>query len=88
MIERIKKCKDCLQSKSFDCFSKHKETVDGLRSQCKSCVSIEAKLYREKNKDKINQKQAEYRRTEARTISRKTIKRAFGKFMGAVDELG
>jgi hypothetical protein len=33
----MKKCSACRTERPIDCFSKHKNTVDGLQASCKSC---------------------------------------------------
>ena len=45
---RMKKCSRCGEIKTFDQFSKRRESKDGLQSRCKSCV----KLYKIERKNK------------------------------------
>ena len=50
---KTKICSKCKQTKDIGEFSKNKDGKDGLRSQCKSCISELNKIYRQKNKEKI-----------------------------------
>lgn len=50
----MKKCKTCGLILPFDMFHKHKISADGLRSNCKSCRSInEAHYYTDKREHRI-----------------------------------
>ena len=51
-----KECGRCKEVKTLDNFSKTKSNWDGLNNTCKQCQ----KEYREKNKERINQKNREY----------------------------
>ena len=48
-----KKCSKCGKTKSVNEFHKKLKSVDGLKSQCKKCISRHSKQYREDNKEKI-----------------------------------
>lgn len=41
-------------------FHKGKDNKFGLKSKCKECRSVEKKIYREKNREKLNQQMKEY----------------------------
>lgn len=45
-----KKCKHCGEEKAFSEFSKDKSKEDGLKTQCKSCVSLKQKNKRRKSR--------------------------------------
>lgn len=47
-----KKCYTCQQTRSSDCFSKHKGRKDGLNSICKDCSRERSKQYYKDNKEK------------------------------------
>jgi len=53
---KMKKCSKCLNLKELFEYNRSKLYSDGVRSECKECQKISSKLYREKNKDKINEK--------------------------------
>ena len=58
----MKVCTTCKLEKSFEEFRKNKLTKDGYKSQCKLCVSITDKLYREAHNNDILKKQKEWRK--------------------------
>ena len=45
-------CKTCLKTKPKNGFSVNKQMRSGLASDCKSCVTLRAKLWYENNKDR------------------------------------
>ena len=51
-----KQCTICHQSKLLTEYTKCTRSSDGLYYQCKGCVSYITKKFREKNKDKLNQR--------------------------------
>lgn len=66
----MKVCCHCKEPKSLDCFSKDRNTKDGLKKTCKSCLSIAYKDYhqrhpevaearcnrwRQSNRDRVNE---------------------------------
>lgn len=53
----MKMCSKCFKERSFDSYSKHKKSVDGLRQSCKLCD----KEYRISNANPIKSYQATYR---------------------------
>lgn len=53
-------CPKCEVEKTFDCFHKSKQTGDGLQGHCKLCRSAAKKIYRAKNKDRINAQNRRY----------------------------
>lgn len=52
----MKKCSKCHIEKELCEFNKSKLYSDGRRAQCRECQKKESKEYREKNRDKINEK--------------------------------
>lgn len=48
----MKTCRKCGNTKPFDCFSKNKNTKDGLTLYCKHCVAEKTKQWRINNLDK------------------------------------
>ena len=58
-----KKCSKCNLLKSTTDFSKnpYRKNGNGLRSECKDCRKIMTKLYRDKNKETLHQKDKIYR---------------------------
>lgn len=48
---KMKKCRQCLIDKEESCFSKMKDSLDGLQRRCKDCN----RKYRELNKNKISE---------------------------------
>jgi hypothetical protein len=57
----LKICKRCGVEKSKIEFSRDSQKSDGLRSYCKSCISVSAKLYTAKHKDQQRQYAAKWR---------------------------
>jgi hypothetical protein len=53
----MKFCKGCNNNLETLFFGKHKRSKDGLYYLCKSCTSIEKKIYYQKNKESIKAKQ-------------------------------
>ena len=56
-----KVCKKCGRELTTDKFTKRKDSIDGLRHQCKDCEKQRHKEYRENNKDKVQQYNTEHR---------------------------
>ncbi len=48
-----KVCVKCGENKPLDCFSKQKGVGDGLRYQCKTCVSVYFNKYRIANTERL-----------------------------------
>lgn len=64
-------CCTCKFSKSVSLFSKKKSTKDGYKQYCKQCANEKSRLYREKNKEKINQRNSEwYYKTKSERVAR------------------
>lgn len=64
-------CYSCKQEKPVECFSRKKNTKDGLNIYCKECVSIQSKKYREAHKEAINErKRADYWKSKERAEER------------------
>jgi 5-methylcytosine-specific restriction endonuclease McrA len=56
-VDNSKTCTKCGQTKALDCFSRHngkKASKSGRRATCKSCDVEANKIYRAKNKSKVN----------------------------------
>lgn len=56
-----KVCTKCKQEKELSAYYKHCITYDKLTSQCKSCIKIYNKNYRDKNKEILKIKKKTYR---------------------------
>lgn len=56
----MKICCGCNVSKDYSCFSKYKNSRDGLKPRCKSCLSAEGKVYSSENRDHINAYQKQW----------------------------
>ena len=64
-------CYSCKQEKPVECFSRKKNTKDGLNIYCKECVSIQSRKYREAHKEAINErKRADYWKSKERAEER------------------
>lgn len=61
----MKTCKVCNKTKKITEFSHHNSTADGRHTMCKNCVSAYNKAYREKNIEKIREKDRVYAATNA-----------------------
>jgi hypothetical protein len=57
----MKVCSKCKQEKPLDEFFANARSKDGRRTDCKLCQSTVAKLWTERNADKIKQSYKEYR---------------------------
>jgi hypothetical protein len=55
-------CSNCSIEKTIDLFENRKESADGKNNQCKLCKAYKAKIYREKNKEKIKILNIEWRK--------------------------
>lgn len=49
----MKICSKCKAEKDLSLFNKMSKSIDGLRPDCKECRSIETKMYRSSNPEKI-----------------------------------
>ena len=58
----MKVCKKCNLKKTYEEFFNNKNEKDGKNSYCKECEKNRKKLYREKNKDILNEKAREWRK--------------------------
>ena len=58
----MKFCKKCGSNKPISDYYAHQSTKDKLWPYCKPCVSKQSAAYRERNKSKIKQLDADYRR--------------------------
>lgn len=58
----MKVCKRCDIEKILEDFSNNKNEKDNKSIYCKECEKIRKKIYREKNKEKINKKSREWRK--------------------------
>lgn len=56
----MKKCTICNIDKDKTAFSKHSRNIDGIRSICKKCVSLDSKEYYERNKERIKNKSKQF----------------------------
>jgi hypothetical protein len=56
---KMKKCSKCRIEKEICDFNQSKLYPDGKRSECRECQKISSKIYREKNRNKINEKARE-----------------------------
>ena len=44
-------CSKCKQKKSISAFHQNRSRKDGLCCQCKECVSVTSKIYRQNNRE-------------------------------------
>lgn len=54
MITKI--CCTCRKEKPVDCFSRNKNSKDGFKEYCKECAALKGAQYREKNRERINER--------------------------------
>jgi hypothetical protein len=59
MITKI--CTCCKEEKYIYDFGSRKKTKDGLRNECKKCANLQSKLSKEKNKEKVSEREKQYR---------------------------
>lgn len=77
---KTKTCSKCKQTKDIGEFSKDKNSKDGLRSQCKSCVSESNKAYRQATKEEIaKRKKAWYQENKEEIAERRKAYRQENK---------
>lgn len=62
----MKTCSTCKIEQSKTNFTKKSRTIDGLCSQCKSCIAI----YVKKNKDRVKPREAQYRKDNKERINK------------------
>jgi hypothetical protein len=72
--QETKKCGFCKINKSLDSFNKSKSNRDGLQRHCRECTKIYHKLWYEKNKEEIQEKSKEYRKSHAKEFAERTRK--------------
>jgi hypothetical protein len=53
MIKKV--CSKCKEDKDFCEFGKRKDSKDGFRNECKNCIKLNHKLWREVNPDKYSE---------------------------------
>jgi hypothetical protein len=58
----MKKCKKCNIEKIYEDFSNNKNEKDGKNTYCKECEKNRKKLYREKNREVINERARQWRK--------------------------
>lgn len=68
----IKICTYCKEEKDISEFGKRKNTKDGLRHECKKCANLQSKISKEKNKDRVSERQREYRIKNKEKIKQQT----------------
>lgn len=56
----MKKCVSCKKEKEFISFSKNKNSKDGYKNYCKDCARLQNKRYREKHREKINERNKQW----------------------------
>lgn len=56
-----KTCTQCGVAKPLDEYHRNKNTQDGRRSECKTCKAVDARRYREANREKAVEYQRRYR---------------------------
>jgi len=54
-------CTQCREEKNISEYSKNPDRKSGYLSKCKSCKCLNAKIYRDNNKDKVVKKNKLYR---------------------------
>ena len=65
-----KRCTKCGEVKTVGMFSKEKRSVDGVRSQCKACISADMAIYTKANKNKKRLYDQEYRQKNAEKLQK------------------
>ncbi|TDI74612.1 MAG: hypothetical protein E2O82_03775 [Betaproteobacteria bacterium] len=68
----MKKCTKCGVEKSIDSFSKDCTRKDGHISYCKVCKNLQAKSYRQNNKEKIKSSHGKWRQNNIQHIKKKS----------------
>ena len=63
-----KKCYKCGELKPAKAFGKNKAKADGLASECKLCKKKVARKWYKNNKDEIDRKNQEYRKTNREEV--------------------
>ena len=58
----LKKCNTCDKDKELNCFYKDKSKKNGISSQCKECVCINSKKYKQNNLEISREKNRNYER--------------------------
>jgi hypothetical protein len=62
-MEQTKKCRDCGEEKTLDCFHKDKTKKLGIQSLCKECSKQKQQSYYLRNAEKIKTKVSVYRKS-------------------------
>jgi len=64
----MKKCKKCLNIKSFELFNKRSDTKDGFAHECRECSKKRGKIYYITNKTKLKNYQKEFYKNNSNSI--------------------
>jgi hypothetical protein len=74
----MKTCKKCNDIKNENLFSKNKNNKDGLSIYCIECEKLRKKVYRDNNRDKVNESAKLYRKNNPEKY-KETIKKYLDK---------
>jgi hypothetical protein len=66
----MKRCSTCGELKLLCNFAKKKNARDGHHVKCKACQQEYWKEYREKNRDRLNAKDKEYRKSNKEELKK------------------
>jgi hypothetical protein len=69
LLENIKTCIKCNETKKVSFFRKRKQSIDGFNNCCTECAKIYEKKYKLKNSKKIKIRDAEWRKLNPDKIS-------------------
>lgn len=75
---KTKKCTKCRKTKDISAFGKHKSGKDGIRAQCRKCVSLSVNVWNVKNKERkkvINKNWRDNNKERRRETDRKWQKK-------------
>ena len=67
-------CCTCKKEKSTDCFSRNKNSKDGLKEYCKECAAIKSAKYRQLNREEINKRKRQAYEESKQTADERTQK--------------
>lgn len=79
-----KKCSKCGVYKEFNYFGLRSAAKDGLRGECKACLKIANKAYKDSHKEELKAHRKIYRGSDAgKALHRLSVKRSKDKYLNA-----
>lgn len=82
----MKRCPRCGETKSVDEFYKNSHEKDGLSTWCKECTSAYSKDYRERNRERLNARERQWKADNPLKVFASDIRQRYGITLEEYDE--